>query len=199
MKEYIKETLLYYEKNYKKYESEKHDITMIGTYEPFLKRLPKDAKILDLGCGTGRDSLYFKKLGFQVVALDGSKEMCKIAEKNLNQKVICTTYENMDLNEQFDGIWACSSLLHLTEEDLINILKKLENYLQEDGILYASFKKGTNEEIENGRYFYYLTEEKWKKIEANLNYATEEMYYTKSVVKGHEDISWINLILRKKK
>ena len=116
--------------------------------------------ILDFGCGSGRDSKYFQDLGYLVTALDGSKELALLAEKLLNKTVTVKDFRDFNDVEQYDGMWASASLLHLNQGDLIKVLKSLRYALKKEGILYTCFKEGQGEEIDAlGRYYLYNTAE----------------------------------------
>ena len=111
-------TLDYYNKNSEEYFNSTLNVDMTNTYKEFLKLVPEGGKILDLGCGSGRDSMNFMKLGYEVTAVDGSKELAKKASVLLGKEVIVNTFEELELKEKFHGIWACASLLHIKREDL---------------------------------------------------------------------------------
>ena len=93
------------------------NLNMMPTYDRFLRFVESCSCICDLGCGSGRDTKYFKKKGYSVTAIDGAREMCKLAERYTGQEVICMNFfdidKNIDFLEKFDSIWACSSLLHV--------------------------------------------------------------------------------------
>ena len=101
------------------------DLDMSEIMQPFLEELPENAEVLDLGCGSGRDSLVLEEQGCLVTSLDGSEEMCKLAEIYLDRPVLHMLYEEMEFDQVFDGIWACASLVHLTPEEMKETLKKL--------------------------------------------------------------------------
>lgn len=145
-------TLEYYNKNAKIYCEQTIFGNLQENYDKFLKYLSQGAYILDFGCGSGRDSKYFIENGYKVKAIDGSKEMCKLASKYINQEVSCMKFEELDDINTYDGIWACSSILHVEKENLPNILIKMINALKVNGIIYASFKIGTGYEIKEGKY-----------------------------------------------
>ncbi len=153
------DTLEYYNKNAKEY----YEQTLIGdlqeNYDRFLKHLKQNAYILDFGCGSGRDSKYFIDNGYKVKAIDGSIEMCKLASEYINQEVNCMKFEELEDVNTYDGIWACSSILHTEKENLPNILTKMINSLKNNGIIYTSFKVGEGYEIKEGKYYNYLTKD----------------------------------------
>ena len=108
--------------------------------------------------GSGRDSAFFSSLGFAVTALDGSEELCKLAKKNHGIDALCIRFEDLSFQAEFDGIWACASLLHIRKAHMSDILSKVSAALKPGGILYASFKYGTGEHFHNGRFFNNYTE-----------------------------------------
>ncbi len=197
-KEY--DTIKYYNKNAKRYCEQ----TIVGNvqenYDRFLKHLNKNAYILDFGCGSGRDSKYFFNNGYRVRSIDGSIEMCKLASKYINKKVDCMKFEELNDVSVYDGIWACSSILHVEKEHLIDIIIKMINSLKTNGIIYASFKLGTGYEIKEGKYYNYLTKNEMLKILSNINKNVKLIDYfetypsTKRISNG---TVWTNFIIKK--
>ena len=98
------------------------DIDMTALYEPFLKLLPDNAYILDAGCGSGRDSLYFLQNGYSVTPLDASEELSKLASKLIKQTVSNISFQEIEFENEFDGIWASASLLHILRVDMKDVL-----------------------------------------------------------------------------
>lgn len=133
-------TLEYYNKNAKTYCEQTLEGNMQENYDKFLQHLHTNAYILDFGCGSGRDSKYFLNKGYKVKAIDGSKEMCKLASKYIKQEVICMNFEELKDINIYDGIWACSSILHVEKENLSNILNKMINALKFNGIFILLLK-----------------------------------------------------------
>ena len=162
-------TIDYYNNNAESFISNTVNCEFSDMQDKFLNYLSKNAKILDLGCGSGRDSKYFLNKGFNVTALDGSQELCKIAENIIGQKVMCQDFRNLDYTNEFDGIWACASLLHLKKEEIETVILKCIDALKQNGIFYCSFKYGNYEGDRNGRYFTDLTEEEFNKVISKIN------------------------------
>ncbi len=151
------DTLRYYNENAKKYCEQTKNGDMTESYDRFLSLLPEKAYILDFGCGSGRDSKYFLERGYKVRAIDGSEKLCDLASKYIGQKVECMKFAELSDEFKYDGIWACSSILHVEREHLPDILKKMIIALKEEGIIYTSFKIGNQELIEDGKYYNYMT------------------------------------------
>ena len=193
-------TLDYYNKNSEEYFNSTLNVDMTNTYKPFLKLVPKDGKILDLGCGSGRDSMNFMKLGYEVTAVDGSKELAKKASVLLGKEVIVNTFEELELKEKFHGIWACASLLHIKREDLKIVLNNLYNNLEDNGVFYMSFKYGEKEYVDDkNRYFNCFTDESIIGfINENTKYNILDLYITEDKLGRVNEVKWLNLICNKK-
>lgn len=192
-------TLEYYSKKAQEFTNDTQNVVFTELQDKFLKYLEPNAKILDLGCGSGRDSKYFIDKGYSVVALDGCKELCEIATQHIGQNVIYSTFEDFETEEKFDGIWACASLLHLQIEKLSFIIEKYANKLNRNGCFYLSFKYGNFTGIKNGRFFTHLTEETFKQVIANIeNLKITSLSITEDVREGRENEKWLNVFLNKK-
>lgn len=123
----------------------------------FAGALTKGAAVLDLGCGTGRDTRALVDAGFTVTAIDGCAEMAREAEKRIGAPVRVQLFEDLDDAETFDGIWANASLLHVPRAGLPGVLARVYRALKPRGLLAASFKSGGQEGRDKlGRYYNYL-------------------------------------------
>ena len=193
-------TLDYYNKNSEEYFNSTLNVDMTNTYKEFLKLVPEGGKILDLGCGSGRDSMNFMKLGYEVTAVDGSKELAKKASALLGKEVIASTFEELELKEKFHGIWACASLLHIKREDLKTVLNNLYNNLEDNGVFYMSFKYGEKEYVDDkNRYFNCFTDESIIGfINENTKFNILDLYITEDKLGRVNEVKWLNLICNKK-
>ena len=193
-------TLDYYNKNSEEYFNSTLNVDMTNTYKEFLKLVPEGGKILDLGCGSGRDSMNFMKLGYEVTSVDGSKELAKKASVLLGKEVIVSTFEELELKEKFHGIWACASLLHIKREDLKTVLNNLYNNLDDNGVFYMSFKYGEKEYVDDkNRYFNCFTDESIISfINENTKYNILGLYITEDKLGRVNEVKWLNLICNKK-
>lgn len=174
-------------------------VDMSAHYAAFLEKLPEGAHILDAGCGSGRDSLYFKKLGYKITAMDASTELCKLASEYIGQKVLELSFQEMVFEETFDGIWACASLLHVPSSELPAIIGKLKKALKVGCILFATFKYGDFEGERSGRYFHDLTERAAEQIFKETGLKVEEMWITGDVRPERVDEKWLNILVRNKR
>lgn len=195
----MNKTILYYNNNAEKFVLDTLNCELNEMQDRFLSYLNNNSKILDLGCGSGRDSKYFIEKGYDVIAFDGSIELCKIAKKLINKEVICQNFKDIDYNNEFNGIWACASLLHLQEQEIFMVIKKCIKALKEDGILYCSFKYGDFKGYRNERYFTDMTEQNFKKNIATIDkIELIEIFISNDVRKGREKEKWLNVFMKKK-
>ena len=146
-------TIDYYNRNAARYFNETVHADVSEIRDRFAQMLPPGGTILDLGCGSGRDSKAFIEQGFRVVAVDGSEKLCKLAQAYIQQPVVCSDFLDYKPNETFDGIWACASLLHLTEAECQIVVERLSKNLKPGGCFYMSFKMGEFEGERDGRYY----------------------------------------------
>lgn len=191
-------TVQYYEDNAETFASGTLNADMRKARQRFLKQLPSDALILDLGCGSGRDTKAFLESGYKVEAVDGSSELCRRASEFTGISVRQMFFQELDANNRYDGVWACASILHLSKEELFEVFKKIAVAMHIGGILYTSFKYGTYEGLRNGRYFTDFTEETltafWSEIKGLRIIDT---WITGDVRPGREEERWINLLARR--
>lgn len=111
-------TLDYYNENADSYAAETVGVDFQQIQDKFLNRLDLGAYILDFGCGSGRDTKYFLEQGYRVDAIDGSGELCRIVSEYTGIQVKQMLFQELDVGEKNDGRWACSSILHLSKEEL---------------------------------------------------------------------------------
>lgn len=188
---------------YNKYAAKEFEETvnqdMSEIMREFLNYLEEGDTILDLGCGSGRDSLTLYELGYDVTPLDASSEMCKLAEIHTGLDVLQMTFEQIDFDDVFDGIWACASLLHTPKKELSGILTKIARALNEKGILYMSFKLGDFEGFRGERYFSDFTSDSISQLlRENGRFEILKLWETEDIRSGHSDVRWLNVLAKKK-
>ena len=171
---------------------------MSKQYAKFTAYLQTGASILDAGCGSGRDSLAFMKLGYDVTMLDASAGMCRCAEALTGQKALCMSFDEINFEKQFDGIWACASLLHVPEKELETIFAKFWRALKDNGFLYASWKYGEAERQDGERFYCDMTEEKLKNVLARVAmFDCVECWVAEDALPLNRKQKWLNVVLRK--
>ncbi len=187
----------YYDENAEAFISDTFECDMSVQYHFFEHHLPKEAKtILDLGFGSGRDSLYFMNKGFEVYAVDPSKKFCDNANKIGIKHVYQTIAQKIDFVDLFDGIWACASLLHVPSKELNATFKKCYKSLRPKGVMYASFKYGDFEGERNGREFLDLNERSIDKFLKGTGFNIKDILITEDV-RPDKTTKWLNVILSK--
>ena len=197
-KRYFEETLSFYNENAEEFTRTTKDVEFSEIQEKFLQYLQDGAYILDFGCGSGRDSKAFLEKGYRVHSIDGSKELCEIATKLTGQMVEQKLFQEFDEVNQYDGVWACSSILHLTRDDLVDVLVRIKRALKENGYLYTSFKYGDFEGVRHGRYFINMTEESFGQLICEVGgFEVADLTITADVRPGREEEKWLNVILKK--
>lgn len=163
-----------------------------------MKHLSPGAKILDLGCGSGRDTKCFLQKGYEVVAMDGSIKMVKLSTEFTGRQTLYLSFDEIDFHEEFDGVWACASLLHVPRNRIDSIFKKVYIALKKGGVFYSSYKYGNREEIKNGRFFNNYDEPLFKELlKKHPYFVLMEMKVTNDVRIGRENEKWLNVVLRK--
>lgn len=187
----------YYESNAEHYAAETIYADMSEQYQSVLPLLKKGAKILDVGSGSGRDACYFQKQGYQVTALEPSKNLGREIRKVFSGEIVCSDIQSYQTTERYDGIWACASLIHLQEEEILCFFEKIELLLKANGIIYISGKNGIpTGKAEDGRYFLEFSEYLVEKILiVNEQLKLEQLWYTGDV-SGRRGFRWLNVIFR---
>jgi ubiquinone/menaquinone biosynthesis C-methylase UbiE len=131
------------------------ELAPTNSIERFAQMLPPNAKMIDIGSGSGRDAKLFSELGVKVTGIDFSPNMIEIAKAHAPQ----ATFQLMEIEKinfpalSFDGAWAACSLVHISKENLPAVLANIYQILKTNGYFYLSIKKGTQEGLEtDNRY-----------------------------------------------
>ena len=191
-------TIRYYNKNAVRYESETFDADLGLLQNEFLSLLPGNGVILDLGCGSGRDSKFFLSQGYRVIAVDGSPELCRLAAKNIGQPVVCCDFREYEPEEPLIGIWASASLLHLTAEEIRSVVARLAERLLPGGCFYMSFKYGTFSGKRDGRFYTDMDETSILKLLDDVPALSLTRQKVSSDVRpGHSGEKWLNVFYNK--
>lgn len=204
-KELQSDTIFYYEKNanflINRYESA--DVSELQ--QRLLKTFEVNSKLLEIGCGSGRDASFMMKNGVDVTAIDGSINMIDEAKKNhpeLSEKLYYKVLPNdLDFKRKFDGIYSIATLMHLSKTDLETTISKIYNLLNQNGKFLMSvslFRDDTDENgiDDKGRFFLVLSLEEWLSILTNVGFKILE---AKKNYDGldRDGIQWLTLVVKK--
>ena len=192
-------TLLFYAEEAERY-CQKTTVAFSPALYGFLAKLRPNASILELGCGSGRDTSEMLRLGYDVTPTDGSPEMARQAEHRLQRPVLVLEFSEIEGGARFDGVWAQACLLHVPINALGEVLGRIYQLLKSPGILFANFKEGEAEGRDRfGRYYNYPTFATLKDVfwRAAPWFALE---IERSSGKGYDGaaVSWLNCTATKK-
>lgn len=192
----------FYDTHTEQFLKDTRDVDMKALRDRFLKALPANPantkRILDAGTGSGRDARAFWELGYQVHAFDASPAMVKAAGDYAGIPVRQMRFEDFAWDHSYEGIWACASLLHVLRPNLPAVMRRLADHLVPQGVLYASFKFGTEDRTQDGRHFTDMTEETLSALldECPALRQVETWRSSDRRPDRKEDI-WLNALLRK--
>lgn len=190
--------LAYYEANAEKYAKQTCHADLSHLYAAFLSLLPRNARILDVGCGGGRDLRAFHERGFDVFGVDPSSALVEIAREYSGAEVAVAKVEALEFEEKFDGVWACASLLHLPKAELPEALRRIHRSLIAGGVFFLSVQAGRGEEFsEDGRFYARYEEPEIRSAIQEIGFDTLNTWTTSDALSGRAKISWINLLARK--
>lgn len=187
----------YYDEQALEFAENTFNIDMSNIYKPFLEHILQGGKILDVGCGSGRDALYFKNSGFIVDAFDYSESLVKLAKDKTGLDIQCKSFYELDAVNEYDGIWACASLLHCERSLLIEVMQKIIDALKVNGICYASFKYGDRDRNTHGRSFTDLNEVQVHNLLEKLHNAQLLKLWITTDNRPDRQESWLNIIIKK--
>lgn len=191
-------TLEYYQHHADDFFNSTVNVDMGSLYTPFLERIPKGGRILDAGCGSGRDSKAFLQQGYRVEAFDATAEMAKLASQHTGLPVKQMTFSDVDAVNRYDGIWCCASLLHVSAAELPDAMAKLARALKPGGIWYVSFKHGDGERVKDGRRFTDLNEQRLNTLLAGLAGITLVGHWITEDKRPDRSEMWLNALLQKR-
>ena len=189
----------YYNKNASDMIENTLNLDLQPIYERFEVYLKPGAKVLDVGFGSGRDSLHFDAMNYEVVSIDFAEEVYYRGKNLLNTEVLLVDVRDIKYKNEFEGIWASAVFFHFHEQEIIDVLKRCHLALKDKGVIYLSFKYGEEALFRHGRYFNDFTETKFTDLmKAVDGFAITEIWKTQDARVNHQTQHWLNIILTKK-
>lgn len=188
-------TIDYYNENAGNFCDSTFNLDLSNIHSRFLSYIPPQGKILDAGCGSGRDSLAFMEAGYDVTAFDASFEMVKRTSR-YSIRTFHMKFEELDMKNKFDGIWACASLLHVHRHNFSDVLSRLADSLKHGGVMYASFKYGNGERFDGSRTFLDMNENMFVKSIGYL-FEISDTWITRDLRINRATEKWFNVIVKK--
>lgn len=179
-----KRTLAHYDGSAEAFWSGTRDHDVSQNYAAFLDAIETAPphRVLDLGCGPGRDLAYFMSLGHVAVGLDGAARFVEMARSYTGCEVLHQSFLELALPTEgaarFDGIFANASLFHVPTSQLARVLRQLHDALVPRGVLFSSNPRGDDSEGFNGeRYGAFLTLESWRSYVEASGFEQISHYY----------------------
>ena len=164
---YIKDTINFYDQNIDEYIKKTTNLQDKDWLNKFTSYLPVNGSVLDIGCGFGRDTIFFASRNYISFGIDLSEKMILRAKKS----VLSAEFYVMDMlnlkfkNSFFDGIWCSATLLHLNKNDALKSLNEMKRVLKSEGIIYLTLKEGNGEKV--------ITDDRYKNAKKFYSYYTE--------------------------
>ena len=187
----------YYNKHADEFAVSTFKVDMESLYQPFLAELQEGVRILDVGCGSGRDTLAFKNKGYQLDAIDYSEELVKKATRLTGIPIKLKSFYEVDDYEAYDGIWACASLLHCERSRLAEVLEKMVQALKPNGVVYMSFKYGDSDRDQDGRQFTDLDENQAEALLEQFDNVQHIQQWVTLDQRPDRQEKWLNLLWKK--
>ena len=191
-------TIRYYDDHTEEYVRATAGVEMEPLYRPFLELVPKGGKILDAGCGSGRDTKEFLDRGYCVRSIDASAKMVETTTRLTGQSAQQLQFQELDFTDTFDGIWACASLLHVPLIALDDVLARFAAALHPGGICYLSFKEGVGERMDGDRLFVDFTEDALRdRLKRQPLVKMVQIWMSSDLIPGRSE-RWVNAIIERK-
>jgi SAM-dependent methyltransferase len=193
-------TLLHYNQHAESFWEGTRDHDVSQNRDAFLQSFQGTGpfRILDFGCGPGRDLKVFRELGHEAIGLEGAERFLELARNHSGCDVWCQDFLKLKLPaEYFDGVFANASLFHVPSQELPRVLKELCVTLKPDGVLFSSNPRGENEEGWSGqRYGCYYNWEQWRQFLVGAGF-TEISHYYRPTGLPREQQPWLASLWRK--
>lgn len=194
----VRFTLDYYDQHAEEFIKRTVDMDVSHVREPFIALVAPGGRILDAGCGSGRDGAEFARRGFDVTAFDGSAELARRAAERTGLPVRHLTFDEVEWEHEFDGVWAAASLLHLARPELEHAMARLARSLKPGGALFVSLKAGTFSGERDGRWFTDVTSDGMRDLLNGVGgLEIVRVWETDDKRPERAGVRWVNALARK--
>ncbi len=191
-------TIQYYNNCAEEYFDRTAHVEFDNLYDRFLKHVPEGGRIMDLGCGSGRDVYWFINHGYEAYGLDAADNLVIQARDKLGVPVEAGRIEAWSADEPFDGIWCCASLMHIDDEGINSFFKNLKHNLKPNGVLFMSVKEGIDTGMDkDGRYFKDFSEDYIKSfLNKNPELSLINTWHSEDKM-GRDTFRWLNALIKR--
>ena len=188
-------TIDYYNRNAESYFERTASIDFSDMYERFIRYIPDGGRIMDLGCGSGRDVKWFIEHGYDARGIDASEELVARARAHYGVPVEVGVIEDWIAETPYDGVWCCASLMHLEEEAWKRFFANLEQNIKSGGAIYISVKSGVQTGLDGeGRYFRnYKEDDIYELVNLCKELEIKELWYSDDSL-ARIGFRWLNVI-----
>ena len=185
----------YYQENYKAYHDKTFSIDPTPFLEPLARRLPSEAFILDVGCGSGRDLLWMKKKGFDVIGFERSPGLAELARDNAGCEVIEGDFETYDFSSILvDAVMLVGALVHVPHERFSKVFENITSAISDNGSVLITFKEGSGDRTDSdGRTSYLWQDEEARGFFDTLGFKVCD--FSTSVSKTGSGDVWMSYVL----
>ncbi len=187
----------YYQENYKAYDQKTFSIDPSSFLEPLAQSLPPEAFILDVGCGSGRDLLWMKERGFDVIGFERSPSLAELARDNAECEVIEGDFETYDFSLIFvDAVMLVGALIHVPHERFSKVFESITSVVSKHGCVLITLKEGSGSRTDpDNRVFYLWEDQKAQEMFETLGFKVRA--FSKAVSKTGSGDVWMSYVLDK--
>jgi SAM-dependent methyltransferase len=195
----VESTTAYYEAHAHEYFDRTVSANLSPIYDQFLKHVKPGGRILDAGSGSGRDLKALRARGYDLVGIDSSPTLAKIAAEFSRTTCLVMHLEDLAFERPFDAAWACASLLHIPKLKLLSVLRRLRMTLAQGGVLFVSVQLGEGEQqLPDGRYFAYYTSDEFTRCLHRAGFSVGQTWTSEDTLHSRRGIRWLNIIAHRR-